>query len=142
MSMNVKDVLHQIHTATNDVLEGYGVMLNRAEREIRPTIILLTQIHERHANAQRAALSNLGESADGDMSWQGTMNKAVITMRDWVSGLDEEALASVRQGEESLLDIYDEAMADWPAGEAPDVSTMLTEQFQEISDFIGVLPEA
>ncbi len=142
MTKTVRDVLHDVHTATNDILEGYDAMLERAEPEIEGIISDAKEMHERHAAEQREHLLRLGEDTEGDASLQGTMNKAVVTARDWVSDLDGDALSSVRKGEEALIDIYDEAIAEWPAGEDPVVSEVLSNQFADINQRIDMLQQA
>ena len=70
------------------------------------------------------------------------MNKAVVTLRDWVGDLDRDSLKAVRRGEEALRDIYDDALTDWAAGEYPEVSEVLTRQYCEIGSHIENLPQA
>ncbi len=142
MATDVRDVLHQIHTATNDVLEGYKTMLDRAEPEIQPVLSDLRSMHERHAADQKIHLDRLGEASANDESWRGTMNKAAVTMRDWVSDLDRDSLSAVRRGEEALRDIYRDTLADWTEDRAPDVAALLTEQQREIDDRVIQLPNS
>ena len=126
--------LHQTLTATNDVLQGYDTMLARAKAEIVSVIADLTTMHRRHANALEQRLATLDESGDDDESLQGTMNAAVVTLRDWLTGLDESSLDAVRRGEKALLDIYDDAMTDWSSLDDPETAAVLETQFKEISE--------
>jgi len=142
MAEDTRHVLHQIHTATNDVITGYDTMIERAEPEIRSILTELNAMHLRHAADQETRLSALGDSGQDDDSWRGSLNEAVVTLRDWVTGLDENALEAVQRGEQALLDIYDNAMEDWPAGTAPDVSQTLTDQYHEIEAKMGKIAVA
>ncbi len=141
MSRTALNALHQVHTATNDVLEGYETMLKRAEPEIVGVISDLTALHKRHATAQSRRLRELGQDDDDDSSLQGTINSVAVTMRDWVTGLDKGSLDAVQRGEKALQDIYDDAMTDWSSAEDQQTSTLLDEQFHEIGAKIATLEQ-
>lgn len=91
-----------VHTATNDVLNGYREMSARAEPDIQAVIRRLTDVHELHAAEQAAELLRFRAAGKDDSSVQGTMNKVVVILRDWLSGLDRDtlrhALRRVTQG--------------------------------------------
>jgi hypothetical protein len=141
MNNRATEALHHVHTATNDVLKGYGAMLDRAEPEIQAVIRRLVTVHQRHASEQEAELQRFGDTSTGDTSFQGTMNKAVIVMRDWVSDLDRDALPAVRQGEESLRDEYSKALADLQVREHAPVAALLKSQHDDIVSEIVRLPK-
>ena len=141
MSTRAIDALHDIHTATNDVLNGYREMAARAEPEIQTVIARLTEMHLRHASEQEAVLLRLREAAIDDSSMQGAVNKAVVILRDWLSGLDRESLPAVRMGEESLLDEYKKALANLHAQDEPAVVELLTKQSASIAAEISRLPK-
>jgi len=132
--------LHDIRTATNDVLKGYREMAERAEPEIQTIIQRLTGMHEKHAREQEAELTHLRENAGDDSSLQGTLNKAVVIMRDWLTDLDREVLPAVRDGEESLLDEYRKALESVQTLDHPSVVEMLKEQSASIAKEIALLP--
>ncbi len=73
---------------------------------------------------------------------QGTVNKVVVILRDWVSSLDRDVLPAVREGEESLLDEYKEALEDLQAIEHPSVAALLLTQSESIASEIAQLPKA
>ena len=104
MSNRASDALHHIHTATNDVLEGYREMCLRAEPEVQTVVRRLTDMHERHAAEQGGELARLREAGMGDSSVQGSVNKVVVILRDWLSAIDRDVLPAVRDGE-SLSEI-------------------------------------
>jgi len=141
MSTRAIDALHDIHTATNDVLKGYREMAARAEPETQTVIARLTEMHLRHASEQEAVLLRLREAAIDDSSMQGAVNKAVVILRDWLSGLDRESLPAVRMGEESLLDEYKKALANLHAQDEPAVVELLTKQSASIAAEISRLPK-
>lgn len=141
MSNRAIDALHDIHTATNDVLKGYREMSARAQPDIQPVIRRLVDLHERHAAEQLAELGRLREAGQDDSSFQGTVNKAVVIMRDWVSKLDRDVLPAVRDGEESLRDEYDKALKALPVADNASVAALLTKQRAAINSEIAQLPK-
>ncbi len=142
MSALANDALHDIHTATNDVLKGYRELSARAEPDILAVIRRLTELHERHAAEQVAELTRLRDSPEGDSSIQGTVNKLVVVLRDWLSGLDRDVLAAVRDGEEALRDKYIEALAEESDSGGGRVAALLKVQMQAINLEIARLPRA
>ena len=141
MSQQITETLHDIHTATNDVLKGYREMQARAQPDIQAVIARLTDMHQRHAAEQAAELARLAESGKDDSSIQGAINKAVVVMRDWVSDLDREVLPAVRMGEESLQSKYKDALEDSDLQNNPSVRALLANQLAAISGEIAQLPE-
>jgi len=141
MGKSALETLHDVNTATNDVIKGYITMLERAEPEIVVTIRRLSDMHRQHASQLAAQINLLGGSDDGDSSFQGKVNQAVVIMRDWVAGLDRDALESVRDGEESLRDAYVDAVSDLSADAQPSVRVLLSAQHAEICDQISRVPK-
>ena len=139
MATTPQGALHQVHTATNDVLEGYRTMLERAEPEIKGIISELTAMHARHASDLKARLSTLGHTGEDDTSFRGMMNKVAVTMRDWITGLDEGSLDAVERGERAILDIYDDAMQDWSTHDDPKTWSLLEKHYQDIDAAIAKL---
>jgi hypothetical protein len=133
-------VLHDIHTATNDILKGFREMSGRAKPEIQPVILRLTTMHEIHAAEQLSELQRLRDTGEGDNSLQGTVNKAVVILRDWLADLDRDALPAVREGEESLYKEYSKAFNDglFPADSL--VAGLLKSQMESIASEIARLP--
>ncbi len=141
MSNQVTQALHDVHTATNDVLKGYREMAARAEPDIQAIIQRLIDMHQRHASEQEAELGRLRDAGKDDSSWQGTVNKAVVIVRDWVSDLDRDVLPAVRQGEESLRDEYVKALEDVQVREQPWAVALLKTQHDAIASEIALLPK-
>ena len=141
MSTQASDALHDVHTATNDVLKGYREMSERAEPDVQTVIRRLTDMHERHAAEQRAELGRLREAGNGDISVQGTVNKVVVILRDWLTGIDRDVLPAVRDGEESLRKEYVKALQEAEVAGHSSVATLLKTQMDAISGEIARLPK-
>lgn len=142
MSTEAIDALHDIHTATNDVLKGYREMSARAEPEIQSVIRRLTELHERHAAEQSAQLVRLRETGKDDTSLQGTVNKVVVMLRDWLTPLDREVLPAVRDGEEALRKQYNQALDEPQVAANPAVAELLRTQLAAINFEIARLPQS
>ncbi len=142
MSTRAIDALHDIHTATNDVLKGYREMSARAEPDIQKVIGRLTDMHDRHAREQAAELVRLRDAGTDNSSLQGTVNKVVVILRDWLSDLDRDALPAVREGEESLRDEYVKALEDAQVSAHSSVAVLLKTQMDSINAEIARLPQA
>ncbi len=140
MNAQTIDALHDVHTATNDVLKGYREMSARAKPEIQRIIERLTSMHERHAAEQATELGRLRESVKDDSSVQGTVNKVVVMLRDWLSSLDRDVLPAVREGEESLRDEYQTALLDASVAAETRLNSLLTQQLADIDAEISRLP--
>ena len=141
MGTGVIEALHDVHTATNDVLKGYREMQARAQPEIQAVIQRLTDMHQRHATEQQAELVRLRDSSQDDSSLQGTLNKVVVILRDWLSNLDQDVLPAVRKGEESLLREYNKVLKDPQVQQQPAVAALLKKQHDSIVREIAQLPE-
>ena len=142
MDNSVIETLHDIHTATNDVLKGYSEMQSRAKPDILPVIRRLTDMHQKHANELVLMLRQWRETGEDDTSLQGTLNKVVVVLRDWIADLDRDALPAVRRGEESLRNKYVAALQnDGLKGQQP-VMQLLQSQHDEIAGEINRLPKS
>jgi len=135
------DALHDIHTATNDVVKGYREMQARAQPEIQTVIRRLSEMHQRHASEQEAELIRLRDAGKDDSSLQGTVNRVVVIMRDWLTNLDGDVLPAVRQGEESLRDEYTKALANLRSHQQAPVFALLKSQCDAINSEIARLPK-
>lgn len=141
MTSRAVEALHDIRTATNDVLKGYREMSARAEPDIQATIGRLIGLHERHAAEQTAELARHREAGDDDTSLQGTVNKVVVILRDWVSDLDRDVLPAVRKGEQSLRDEYLDVLRDPEVSGHPAIGDLLKAQSGAIEAEIVRLPQ-
>ncbi|MCY7308688.1 MAG: PA2169 family four-helix-bundle protein [Rhodoferax sp.] len=136
------EALHDLRTATNDVLEGYREMSERAEPEIQSVIQRLTGMHERHALELDAELLRLRDASLDDSSFQGTVNKVVVILRDWVSDIGHDVLPAVRQGEDSLRNQYKKSLGSLQGSGQTSVVELLTTQCESIGAEILRLPNS
>jgi hypothetical protein len=116
-------------------------MAARAKPEIEAVIRRLIGMHERHAAEQAAELVRARDAGKADSSLQGTVNKAVVIMRDWFSDLDRDVLPAVRDGEESLGKEYKKALADGDLANTPALAALLRQQLDSINGEVERLPK-
>lgn len=117
-------------------------MSTRAQPDIRNVIVRLTEMHERHAVEQAGQLVRMRDAGKDDSSLQGTVNKAVVILRDWLSNLDRDALPAVRDGEESLRKEYDKALRDKDVSGNAALVDLLKTQMGSIDSKIARLPRS
>ena len=141
MSQRTTDALHDVHTATNDVLKGYREMSARAEPDIQTVLARLITMHEKHAAEQMAALAQLRAASQDDTSFQGTVNKVVVMLRDWLTDLDRGVLPAVREGEEALRNEYGKALQNEQVATNAAVAQMLRTHMDAITTEIARLPK-
>lgn len=140
MENRAGDALHQVRTGIEDVLSGYETLEERAEAEILPVVRKLNEMHLRHSAELQSRLDAIGDRAEDGGSIRGAVNKAVVTMRDWVSDLDADALPFIRDGEERLIGIYDDALEKSDGHGDLDSSRLLTTQRQQVREQKDRLP--
>lgn len=140
MNTQTIDAMHDVHTATNDVLKGYREMAARAQPDIQAVIRRLIDMHEQHAAEQEAELRRARDVGKDDSSLQGTVNKVVVVLRDWLSDLDRDVLPAVRKGEMSLRDEYDKALEDGVVSGDATAAALLRKQRDAINAEIARLP--
>lgn len=133
--------LQDVHTATNDVLEGYREMARRAQPDVRPVIDRLVALHQRHAGEQAALLAPRSGAEVGDTSLQGTVNKAVVIVRGWFTDIDRGTLPAVRKGEQSLRETYERALRDGDVPADHAAATLLRTQLADLEREIAALPQ-
>lgn len=99
-----------LHQRTVDALKGYAKMVDKAELEFRLTAEKFRALHERHAAALADLLAELGEEVTPDASMMGNLNQAVVAFRSFVDDIDHDLMPQIRDGEEWVLDAFDEAI--------------------------------
>ena len=105
------DALANLHTRTVDALAGYETMVAKAEPTFRPVAETFRDIHARHAAATARMLAREGREADADGSFMSAVNRAVVSLRALVDDIDADVLSAIRNGEQHVLDAFDDAIA-------------------------------
>ena len=106
------DAIADVHRSTLDAQAGFETMVAKAEPQFRPIASAFHALHARHAQALAAMLARAGRTADTDGSFMATVNKAVVSMRAFFDDIDEDVLAQIRDGEESVIDAFNDALAE------------------------------
>jgi hypothetical protein len=130
-----KDALVTLHLRTVDALKGYVKMVEKAEPEFRPVAKVFHDLHERHAAALAGMLATMGVTVDADGSLMGTINETIVSMRAFFDEIDEDVLSSIRNGEDHVLDAFDEVLkAELSVEDAAAVSAMRDELVELLDD--------
>ena len=111
--MAANSSLVSLHTAILDALNGYDEAIKRAERPDLKAIFQRVQaVHERAHAELHEALRAKGLAPDHSGSFMSTVNKAIISARSALIGLDDGSLSSFASGEERIVEDYDKAIED------------------------------
>lgn len=94
-----------------DAERGFAVMVDKAEPEFRATAESFRALHERHAATIAEFLTARGLPVDAEGSFMGNVNAAVVTVRAFFDTIDADVMAQVRDGEKSVLEAFDTAVA-------------------------------
>ncbi|WP_245298732.1 DUF2383 domain-containing protein [Pseudotabrizicola sediminis] len=125
------DALLVLQRRTADALAGYVTMVDKAEPEFRPVAERFRAIHDRHNAALTAVLIRHGVEPDADGSFMGTVNKAVVSLRALFDDIDEDVMDSIRDGENHVLEAFDEAIG--ASGMPPADVTQLRDMRDELT---------
>lgn len=122
--MASNDKLKSLHTALIDARKGYETAVNDAETsEMKALFRRMIAQHEAAHREVHGLLTKRGETPDEDGSFMSTVHKTVISVRSAVSGLGRDSLSSFADGEERIVESYDEAIAE-NGGEADAAKTL------------------
>lgn len=127
--------LAKVHTRVIDVIAGYEELVERAEPELRPLATTMLDLHRRHEQTLGQMLREHGHASDDEGSFMSIVQENVIRVRSWVDDLDAGVIPRIREGEEQLVELYDDAIAS-AAGRAPEREA-LTAQRADLETLIA-----
>jgi uncharacterized protein (TIGR02284 family) len=111
-----QDAVRSLHTQLVDATSGYAEGMELADRP--EMIVLFRELHDLHGGHARQieqAMAYDGQPLDEGGSYMATVHKAVLTIRAALTGLEENVIPAIRDGEKRILSAYDEALAVLPA---------------------------
>ena len=106
----------KVHTRVLDVIRGYEQLVERAEPDLRPLAARMLALHRAHHGELHLMLEGRGHAPDDSGSFMSLVQENVMRVRSWFDDMDRELIPRIREGEESLVEIYDEAIDAAPAG--------------------------
>lgn len=122
--------LSNLHTRIVDAAKGHDEASGLAEDAVLSALFRdLRDQHRRHAGELAARMMARGIEPDPDGSFLQYVHKAILNVRSVVGGLDEDALPGIRDGEERILELYDDALTA-TASDA-ELTTVLSRQRDE-----------
>jgi len=132
----VADLLEPVvslRTSVIDARAGYeeGATLTE-DQQTRAVLIGLRDLHTRHIDELTVALTARGVTEPEDGSLMTTVHKAILNLRALFTGLNDNILPGVIDGEERIIEDYRDAVAD--TAEDRVLSDLLTVQCQRLQD--------
>ena len=106
----------KVHTRVIDVIHGYEELVERAEPDLRPLAERMLALHRAHHGGLHAMLAERGHQPDDEGSFMSLVQENVMRVRSWVDSMDRDLIPRIRKGEESLMELYDEAIEVAPVG--------------------------
>lgn len=119
-----------------DSAKGFAKMVEKAEPEFRDTAERFHALHLRHIQALAPLLAARGTVVDGDGTLMGTVNQAVVAFRAFFDDIDEDVMDQVRSGEDWVLKMFDEALAQEFSADAGTVA-QLRDMRAELVDLLA-----
>lgn len=111
------EALRSLHTRLIDSRNGYEEALEDAKgRSLSPLFREMIALRDHDAGEVAAHLAHLGIAVDDRGSFMSAVNRTVMTIRSMFARLDESMLPSLIEGEERILDAYDEVIKQAPVG--------------------------
>lgn len=109
-----------------DVIEGYEVMVEKAEDDLVHIVTRLLDLHRDHIAPLMEMQNSMGGNPQTAGSLMGTVHSSVAKLRDMTGTLDASALDEILRGEERILDSYDASIRD--TASHADVNKMIVGQ--------------
>ena len=110
------NLLQALLTRLVDARDGLDAMIARAEPEITPILRKIREDHHESASRVAALIVSEGQEPDLDGSLMSTVNKAVVSIRALFDDVDDDALVRVIDGEQHVIDAYDDAAEAYQVG--------------------------
>jgi len=122
-----------LRAALIDARAGYQEGATLAEDpQIRTILIGLRDLHEQHIGELTVALTARGAASPDDGSKMTMVHKAILNLRALFSGLNENILPGVIDGEERIIEDYRDAAIDTEDDRV--LSDLLTAQCQRLQE--------
>ncbi|MGP3696683.1 ferritin-like domain-containing protein [Rhodobacter sp. NSM] len=121
--------LETLHLRCVDVLAGFETMVGRAEPEFRPTAERFRDLHRAQAGELAEMIARFGRNPESDGSIMSKVNRAVVSLRSMIDGIDGSILDQIRDGEQHVVDAFDDALGE---GQPLDVTARLRSMRREL----------
>lgn len=124
-----RDALVTLHNRTVDALRGHEKMVEKAEPEFLPVAKSFRDLHRRHASGIAGILSGMGIAVDPGGTLMGSINETVVSLRALFDEIDEDAMDSIRNGENHVLRAFDEVLK---VEQAPEIAAKVSAMREEL----------
>lgn len=124
--------LSTLHDRTRDALKGYETKVEKAEPSFRATVQKFHSLHLRHAEKLAQLLRSQGQDVDEDGTLMGTVNKMVVTVRSFFDDIDADTLVQIRDGEDWVLQAFDDAIVAEGEGTTADTLRQMRAELSQL----------
>lgn len=109
--------LADLHTRLIDTLAGYDKVIEKAEPEFVGVAEEFRRLHQGQVERIAAMLAALGQDTEHKGSLFGMVNRAAVEVRSWFDDIGHNVMDALVQGEQHVLEGFDEAIAASPSPE-------------------------
>ncbi|WP_282062978.1 DUF2383 domain-containing protein [Roseobacter litoralis] len=102
--------LQTLMTRLKDVKNGFEKLVSEAQEDFEPIAREFKALHDKHIDKLRGKLEEHGYDVSEDGSFMSQVNEAVIAARSYFGTVDENVMASVRNGEQHVINAFDDAI--------------------------------
>ncbi|MEA5159291.1 MULTISPECIES: ferritin-like domain-containing protein [Cereibacter] len=123
------DALETLHLRSLDVLAGFETMVERAEPAFRPTAERFRDLHRVQSDELAEMIARFGREPESKGSLMSTVNRAVVSLRSLVNGVDGNIIDQIQDGEQHVVTAFDDALGE---GQPIDVTARLRSMRREL----------
>jgi uncharacterized protein (TIGR02284 family) len=129
------EALTKLHTVLIDSRNGYDEALRDADGGgLTPLFREMIALRDAHHHEIDAHLREAGEAPDESGSFMTAVHRTIFKIRSLMNGLDDSVLPGLIDGEERILNYYDEVLGSAPS---PAVASTLNAQVLTLRDKIA-----
>jgi len=129
-----RDALQALMTRLVDAREGLDAMLDRADWNVEGILRKIREDHHEAIGEVSTLLVAEGAEPDTEGSMMSTVNKAVVSIRAIFDDIDDDALERVVDGEQNVLDAFDDAEEVYRSGHAHDELVRMRQRLAGLLD--------
>jgi len=126
--------LQTLLTRLVDARDGLDAMIERAEPKIAPILRKIREDHHESSIRVSAMIVAEGGEPDTDGSVMSAVNKVVVSLRSIFDDIDGDALERVIEGEQHVIDAFEDAAGTCATGRARDELAEMNQRLSTLLD--------
>lgn len=117
ISSDTRNALEKLHARLADTANGYREALDRTEdAALRSFVQEFATLRQHHIDELAQELAAKGVESQRDGGWMTVVHETIMKVRDMVGTLDASARDDILKGEKTILDLYDDTIAELATG--------------------------